>query len=96
MIIQKTQQSLYDKEVIYGDPKNKIGYYWVLNQDQEFGKCISHHGGAFGTQNWLVIYPELDLGISIFSNQGDWQTSGKLMGIIDKLKFEIAKAHNNK
>ena len=96
VIIQKTQQSLYDKEAIYGDPKNRIGYYWVLNQDQEFGKSISHHGGAFGTQNWLVIYPEQDLGISIFTNQGDWQTSGKLMGIIDKLKFEIAKAHNNK
>jgi len=96
VIIQKTQQSLYDKEVIYGDPKNKIGYYWVLNQDEEFGKSISHHGGAFGSQNWLVIYPEQDLGISIITNQGDWQTSGKLMEIIGDIKYEIAKAHNNR
>ena len=87
--VKKTHQILYDKEIIFGDPNNKIGYFWIINVDKEFGKFISHHGGANGTQNWLVLYPEIDLGISIITNQGHFQTGGKLWRIIDGITNEI-------
>ncbi|WP_299436876.1 serine hydrolase domain-containing protein [uncultured Aquimarina sp.] len=92
--VQKTHQTLYDKEIIFGDPDNKIGYFWIINKDEDFGKFLSHHGGANGTQNWLVIYPEIGLGISIISNQGHFQTGGKLWNIIEVITNEIRKNHS--
>lgn len=92
--IQKTHQVLYDNEIIFGDPNNKIGYFWIINKDEDFGTYLSHHGGAFGMQNWMFIYPEKDLGISIITNQGDWQTGGKLMFVVNEILNEMKKAHN--
>jgi hypothetical protein len=37
------------------------------------------HGGAFGTQNWLFVIPEFNLGISIITNQSDLETADKLL-----------------
>jgi len=90
-VVQKAQKVLYDKEVIYNDPNNKIGYFWLLNEDKALGRNIMHHGGAFGTQNFLILYPEIDLGITIITNQGDFQTSGKLMYVINGILNEIKK-----
>lgn len=84
-IVKKTHEVLYDEEVIFGDEDNKLGYFWILNKDPELGTYYSHHGGAFGTQNWIFIYPEADLGISILTNQGDWQTAGKLLHVVEQL-----------
>jgi len=89
--VQKTHQSLYGKEPIFGDPNNSIGYFWIINEDQDFGKVVSQHGGAFGSQNWIFLYPEVDLGISIITNQGDWQTGGKLMYVVNGIINEIKK-----
>lgn len=89
--VQKTHQTLYDKEIIFGDPNNKIGYFWIINEDENLGRFLSHHGGANGTQNWLVLYPEIELGISIVSNQGHFQTGGKLWQIIEAITNEIKR-----
>ena len=94
--IQKTHQTLYDKELIFGDANNKIGYFWIIREDEILGKNLSHHGGAFGTQNWMFLYPEKDLGITIITNQGDFQTGGKLMYVVNGIINEIKKAHNNR
>ncbi len=91
--VQKTHQVLYDKEVIYGDPGNTIGYFWVLNNDEDLGKYVSHHGGGFGVQNWMFLYPEVDLGITVVTNQGDWRTAGKLMYIVNGVLEEMKKVH---
>ncbi len=91
--IRKTHQVLYDNEIIFGDPDNKIGYFWILNEDEDFGTYLSHHGGAYGMQNWMFIYPEKNIGISIITNQGDWQTGGKLMHIVNEILNEMKKAH---
>ena len=92
--VQKTHQTLYEKEVIFGDPNNKIGYFWIINKDENLETFLSHHGGANGTQNWLLLYPEMDLGITIISNQGHFQTGGKLWELIEVITNEIGKAHN--
>jgi len=89
-----TFKTLYDAEVIYGDENNKIGYFWILNEDANFGKSISHHGGAFGMQNWLHIFPEANLGLSIITNQSGMETSGKLDGLKEEILNELRKSLN--
>ena len=44
-----------------------IGYYWEVIKNKS-GEHIEHHGGLYGIQNWLILYPEEKLGISIISN----------------------------
>lgn len=44
-----------------------IGYYWEVIEDNA-SYHIEHHGGIYGSQNWLMIYPEQNIGISIITN----------------------------
>ena len=37
----------------------------------------------------MFIYPEKDFGISIITNQGDWQTAGKLLDIVNTIVDEL-------
>lgn len=89
--VQKSHQILFDKEVIHGDPRNKIGYMWEISTDGDFGQYINHHGGAFGMQNWMMVYPEEEMGISVVTNQSGRRTAGKLYRILEGLLDEIAK-----
>lgn len=44
-----------------------IGCYWeVIEENTSYH--IEHHGGIYGSQNWLMIYPEQNIGISIITN----------------------------
>jgi len=85
--ISKSQELLYDE----GD--FKAGYLWSMRDTAEDGLFFRHHGGAFGTQNLLFIYPKYDLGISVITNQSDMNTAPKLeklvADILSKLKKEI-------
>lgn len=44
-----------------------IGYFWEIIDDEN-GTHIEHHGGIYGTQNWILIYPEYNIGISVLTN----------------------------
>lgn len=44
-----------------------VGYFWEILDDKD-GIHIEHHGGLYGSQNWLLIYPKYDFGISIITN----------------------------
>ena len=60
--VQLSHQKLfYDVENIW------IGYYWEVIQHKN-SNHIEHHGGIYGTQNWLMIFPEENTGISIVTN----------------------------
>lgn len=44
-----------------------IGYHWnVIKEDT--GIIYRHHGGIYGMQNWVIVYPKYNIGISILSN----------------------------
>lgn len=66
-----------------------IAYLWPGGSDKNLGTYYGHHGGGFGTQNWLFIFPEKNLAVSVITNQSGRQTSGKLLkvvnGILDKI-----------
>lgn len=44
-----------------------LAYFWDVIDDKD-GTHIEHHGGIYGGQNWLMIYPEQQFGISIITN----------------------------
>ena len=61
-----------------------IGYYWnIVEIEDEI--CYRHHGGIWGMQNWLMIFPGTKIGISVLSNAS---FEGGLLseGIDDKLE----------
>lgn len=63
-IVKEAHRKIYEI-----DPDYWIGYFWWTihngNQDLHF----RHDGGALGTRNVLLIYPEAKIGISIFTNK---------------------------
>ena len=89
-VATKSHQVLFDKEIIRGDPKKKIAYMWELNTDDDFGAYISHHGGAFGVQNWMLVFPEEEMGMSIVTNQSGRRTAGKLATVLNGILLELA------
>ena len=68
----------------------KIGYYFPIRNNEEYGTYYSMHGGGFGSQNWFFLLPKYNLGISVITNQSDLDTADKLMkvvkGLIEDLK----------
>lgn len=76
-------------QVVFDNAGDRVAYYWPVRQDEENGTYYSHHGGAFGMQNYLFIFPERNLGISIIINQSIADSAGKLLrmagGILENL-----------
>lgn len=65
-----------------------IGYYWNL-VDRPNTKIYRHHGGIYGMQNWLVIYPEDNIGISILTNSSFDETGEILEKVVEDLYLGI-------
>lgn len=82
-IVQESQRNLLNS------PTTWNGYFWDYIQVDENGKNCWKHGGAFGTQNMLVIYPERQLGLSIIVNISDENTGNALGEAIVKLSNEL-------
>ncbi len=71
-IVELSHQGLfYDVENIW------IGYYWEVIKNKS-GQHIEHHGGLYGSQNWLIVHPEENFGISIISNSSFPEANGLL------------------
>lgn len=88
---KENKVSAKSHEVIFENGNFKAGYYWPIRFDESYGTYYSHHGGAFGTQNYLFIFPEKDLAISVIVNQNLMsKTYDKLItvagGIMEDLK----------
>jgi len=87
---QENEVAVKSHEVVFQNGNFQVGYYWPIRFDDSYGTYYSHHGGAFGVQNYLFIFPEKDLAISVVLNQNISNTSNKLAtvaaGIMDDLK----------
>jgi len=82
-IVQESQRNLLNSTTSWN------GYFWDYIQVDENGKNCWKHGGAFGTQNMLVIYPERQLGISIILNISDENTGNALGEAIVRLSNDL-------
>ncbi|MES2732861.1 MAG: serine hydrolase [Bacteroidota bacterium] len=60
--VQESQRNVLNSN------QNWYGYFWDGIEVVDNGKFCHKHGGAYGTQTMFVVYPELNLGISIIVN----------------------------
>jgi len=75
----------------YETPYNfEIGYYWNILKNAKT-TVYRHHGGIFGMQNWLMIYPEHQLGISIFTNVSFQNTGEILAKVAEDICHQVIK-----
>ncbi|WP_289659287.1 serine hydrolase [Flavobacterium panacagri] len=82
-IVQESQQNLLNS------PTTWNGYFWDYIQVDENGKNCWKHGGAFGTQNMFVVYPERQLGFSIIVNISDENTANALGEAVIRLSSDL-------
>ncbi len=85
----KNKIVLESQKNLLNSPTAWNGYFWDYIQVDENGKNCWKHGGAFGTQNMLVIYPERQLGISIIVNISDENTGNALGEAVTRLSNDL-------
>ncbi|MFD1604988.1 serine hydrolase [Flavobacterium artemisiae] len=71
-IIKESQRNLLNSATGWN------GYFWDFIQVDDNGQNCWKHGGAFGTQNMLIVYPERNFGLSIIVNISDDDTGNAL------------------
>ena len=81
--------AIESRKLLYTNDALQIGYLWPIFTNEEDGTYYQIHGGAFGTQNMLLIAPKYNLGISVVTNQSGPTTQGKLSILIDGLFSEL-------
>ncbi len=65
-----------------------IGYHWnIVEIEKEV--CYRHHGGIWGMQNWLMIFPKSDIGIAVLSNASFDGIDDKLEKLALSIKNEL-------
>lgn len=72
------------------------GYFWDNIQVDNNGRNCWKHGGAFGTQNMLLIYPECSLGISIIVNISNEKTANALGTAVVNLSQVLLSKNDSK
>lgn len=72
------------------------GYFWDGIQVDDNGRNCWKHGGAFGTQNMFLVYPERGLGISIIVNISNEKTANALGNAIVSLSNDLLVKENSK
>lgn len=85
-IINESHKKLYKEGSDFWE-----GYHWyIIENDSEL--IYRHHGGIYGMQNWFVIYPKQDIGISILTNTSFNETGEILEKVVHKLYADINKS----
>lgn len=64
------------------------GYHWYIVENDN-RSIYRHHGGIYGMQNWFVIYPKQNIGISILTNTSFNETGEILETVVDNLYNNI-------
>lgn len=82
-VIKESHKELFETPYDFS-----IGYYWNILKDGD-NIIYRHHGGIFGMQNWLIVYPKYNLGISILSNTSFDDTGDILENIAENIFEEI-------
>jgi len=75
-IVIASQQTLF--EVSQTDA---LAFYWIRSTDETLGTYFIHHGGLMGTQNWMMIFPQHELAISVITNSGSPSAASELREI---------------
>lgn len=84
--VQESQRNIPNSD------RHWYGYFWDGILATENGKFCHKHGGAYGTQTYFTIYPEINLGISIIVNIADEETGWQILSTV----WDIAEDLRNK
>lgn len=83
LIVNESHKKLYQEGSDFW-----AGYHWyIIENDNQL--IYRHHGGIYGMQNWLVIYPKQNIGISILTNTSFNETGEILEKVVDQLYNDI-------
>ena len=82
-IVSESHKKLYKEGSDFWE-----GYHWYIVENGN-GLMYRHHGGIYGMQNWFVIYPKQNIGISILTNTSFNETGEILEKVVDNLYKDI-------
>nr|WP_314543679.1 serine hydrolase domain-containing protein [uncultured Empedobacter sp.] len=82
-IVAESHKKLYKEGTDFWE-----GYHWYIIEDDK-NLIYRHHGGIFGMQNWFVIYPIENMGISVLTNVSFNETGEILEKVVDNLYRDI-------
>jgi CubicO group peptidase (beta-lactamase class C family) len=68
-----------------------VGLNWQEKLNTDKKRKIWQSGGTFGFSSYCVIYPELNIGIVLLTNESDQTAQGELEEIADKIYSKISK-----
>lgn len=69
-----------------------IGLNWQMNKTQNGYRRIWQSGGTFGFSSYCVVYPELNTGIILLSNESDRTAQSGLEAVANRIFEEIINA----
>ncbi len=76
---EKNEVVKLSHQATWGDMNQEaIGFNWNMNKTVDGKRRLRHSGGTFGFASYCDIYPELNLGIVLLSNESDGNAQGKL------------------
>lgn len=78
------------RELFSVDDDYAVAYFWQLVKEQE-AISYRHHGGIYGMQNWLMLYPEHDIGISVITNVSFNGVGGRLESLSNDLLSDLLR-----
>ncbi|PIF29653.1 CubicO group peptidase (beta-lactamase class C family) [Flavobacterium sp. 9] len=85
LVVNESHKKLYKEGSDFWE-----GYHWyILENGNEL--IYRHHGGIYGMQNWFVIYPKQNMGISILTNTSFNETGQILEKVVNQLHDDISK-----
>lgn len=83
LIVNESHQKLYKEGSDFWE-----GYHWYIIEDGD-ELIYRHHGGIYGMQNWFVLYPKQNIGISILTNTSFNETGEILEKVVESLYDDI-------
>lgn len=81
------------KELFSVSKKMGVGYFWQIDK-REGELSYRHHGGIYGMQNWIMIYPEHKVGISVITNTSFNGVGDRLEKLSDTLLADAIRLRN--
>jgi len=82
--VQLSQQKLY-----HVSGRDSMSYLWIAVDEDDRKTHFVHHGGLEGTQYWLMVFPEYNIGISVITNSSFPQTASMLQELAFKIIDDI-------
>lgn len=84
-VVKESHRRLYKEGFDFWE-----GYHWYIIENND-ELIYRHHGGIYGMQNWFVIYPKKNMGISVLTNTSFGEAGEILEKVVDGLYADINK-----